>query len=140
MQPAHAKKIVGRQRVKLSKTKARSRITNGMALLPDVDGRSLWARRMRDLIALHVRDAGGEDLLSEAQRSIIRRAACITVELERLEQSFANGDANVAMLAEYGRGSNTLRRLLESLGLERKPRDITPSIMEYARQRREIEP
>jgi hypothetical protein len=135
MQPVRKQHRDGRRGITLSKQNGRSRITNGMELLPEVDGRSFWARRMRDLIALHVRDAGGEDLLSEAQLSLIRRAAAITIELERLEQSFANGEATVAMLTEYGRGSNTLRRLLESIGLERKPKDITLSPMQYAKQR-----
>jgi hypothetical protein len=35
---------------------ARSRVTNGKQLFADatVDGRSTWARRLRDLIDLHV--------------------------------------------------------------------------------------
>ena len=37
-------------------------------------------------------------------------------------------------LDRYGRAASHLRRLLESLGLERKPRNVTPpSIEEYAR-------
>src|SRR5690349_19554851 len=35
------------------RTNGRSRITNGNALLPGVDGRSVWARRCRDVIDLH---------------------------------------------------------------------------------------
>ena len=68
---------------------ARSRISNGSSILPGVDRRSCWARRLRDLIDLHLSDLGGEDAASEAERSIIRRAACLTVELEHLELAFA---------------------------------------------------
>jgi len=32
------------------------RITNGSALLPDVDGRSLWVRRCKDIVAAHLSD------------------------------------------------------------------------------------
>jgi hypothetical protein len=50
---------------------------NGNALLPDVDGRSVWTRRCRDLIASHTADCGGSLAISEAERSIIRRASVL---------------------------------------------------------------
>jgi hypothetical protein len=36
----------------------RSRVTNGGALLPNVDGRSPWVRRAKDVIASHLSDLG----------------------------------------------------------------------------------
>jgi hypothetical protein len=58
--------------------------------------------------------------MSEAQLSLIRRGACLEVELERLEGELANGgDVNLDV---YGRSANSLRRILESLGIERKAR------------------
>jgi hypothetical protein len=74
--------------LEMQKSKARSKVTNGY-LLPGVDGRSTWMRRLRDLISLHLADMGGEDAVSEAEKSIIRRACTLTVELERLELVFA---------------------------------------------------
>jgi hypothetical protein len=113
------------------KSKGRSRITNG-AVLPDVDGRSTWVRRLRDLIALHVADLGGEEATSEAERSIVRRAATLTVELERLEAKFATaGQAEAGDLALYTTTSNTLKRLLEAVGLRRRTRDVTPELHHY---------
>jgi hypothetical protein len=50
----------------------RSRVANGSALLPGVDGRSAWVRRCKELIADHLADLGGEDNCSAAERSIIR--------------------------------------------------------------------
>jgi hypothetical protein len=132
MQRVSKHKVAGRREVTLAKASARSRVTNGKIIVPDTDGRSVWCRRMRDIISLHVRDAGGEDLLSEEQLSIIRRIATLTVVLERLEQRFANDDGTVVMLGEYQRCSNTLRRLLESIGLERQARDVTPTPVERA--------
>jgi hypothetical protein len=117
------------------KRTARSAITNGSAVLPGVDGRSTWVRRLRDLISLHVRDLGGEDAISEAERSIVRRAATLTVELERLEAKFATaGEAGPADLAAYTTTSNALRRLLETVGLKRRPRDVTPDLSSYISQ------
>jgi hypothetical protein len=110
----------------------RSKITNGTALLPGVDGRSPWVRRCKDVIAAHVADLGGVDNCSAAERSIIRRASTLTVELERLEARFATaGEANTADLETYQRCANTMRRLLESVGLRRRPRDVTPTLAEY---------
>ena len=108
------------------KPQARSRISNGSSVLPNVDGRSTWVRRLRDLIHLHLADLGGDDVVSEAERSIIRRIATLTVELERMELVFAlAGEAKPDQIDLYQRTANSLRRLLESIGLERRARNIT---------------
>jgi hypothetical protein len=104
--------------------------------MPGVDGRSTWARRLRDLVESHCEDLGGAPTLSEAQRSIVRRAAALTVELESLERRFAlAGEATSDDLDLYSRASSTLRRLLESIGLERKARDVTPDLDTYLRDK-----
>jgi hypothetical protein len=111
----------------------RSRITNGSALLPGVDNRSAWVRRCKDVIESHLSDLGGEDNTSAAERSIIRRASVMTVELERMEAVFAvAGEAKPEQLDLYQRTAANLRRLLESIGLQRRPRDVTPDPLEYA--------
>jgi hypothetical protein len=104
----------------------RSRIANGSALLPGVDGRSAWVRRAKEVIASHISDMGGVDNTSAAERSIIRRASTLTVELERLEARFAlAGEASPEDLDVYARVTANLRRLLEAVGLHRRPRDVT---------------
>lgn len=114
------------------KDRQRSRITNGSVLLPGVDGRSAWVRRCKDVIAAHLSDLGGEDNTSAAERSIVRRASVLTVELERLEAKFAlAGEASVNDLDLYQRTAGNLRRLLEAVGLQRRARDMTPSLAEY---------
>ena len=108
-----------------AKDALRSRITNGSTLLPGVDGRSAWVRRCKDVIAAHLSDLGGEDNTSAAERSIIRRAAVLTTELERLEAGFATaGEANADQLDQYARVSANLRRLLEAVGLQRRARTV----------------
>ena len=101
----------------------RSRVTNGSVLLPGIDGRSVWVRRCKDLIDIHLADLPDA---SAAERSIIRRAAVLTTELERLEQKFAlAGEATPFDLDLYQRTAGGLRRLLECVGLERRLRDVT---------------
>ena len=108
-----------------TKPTARSRVSNGSTILAGVDGRSVWARRFRDLIDLHVADLGGPSVTSEAERSVIRRAAALEVELERLEARFAqSGEADPADLDLYQRTSNTMRRHLEAVGLERRAKPV----------------
>jgi hypothetical protein len=119
-----------RPQVGRTKDPQKSRITNGSALLPGIDGRSAWVRRAKDVIAAHLSDCPDA---SAAERSIIRRAAVLTVELERLEAQFAvAGEADAEALDLYGRTSGNLRRLLEAVGLQRRARDVTlPSLREY---------
>ncbi len=88
-----------------AKSQAHTKITNGTRLLgPEVDARSMWVRRCKDLIELHVADLGGEMNCSAAERAIIRRAAVLMVELERLETKFAlAGEASPNDLELYQR-------------------------------------
>jgi hypothetical protein len=116
--------------------KGRSKVSNGRVLIAGVDQRSPWVRRCRDVLREHVADLGGVDNCSAAERSIIRRAAVLTTELEQLETKFAlAGQADAGDLETYQRCSNTLRRLLESVGLQRRARDVTtPSLADIARE------
>jgi len=137
-------KITRRKRLTPPLACFRSSITNGTALLHNVDARSQSMRRLRDIIAAHQADLGGAGLLSEAQTSLLRRAALLQLQLEMSEAKFAQREDGVATANEmtaYQRISNTLRRLLESLNLHkgRQSRDITPqfdtrAIVKAARQ------
>ncbi len=98
-------------------------------------GRSAWVRQLRDLVALHIADLGGDASVSEAERAIVRRAAVIITELERMEKDFALSTPGIPELETYQRMANTMRRLLEALGLQRRPRDITPTLGQYLNAR-----
>jgi hypothetical protein len=122
-------------KVARAKDPQRSRITNGSALLPGIDGRSAWVRRAKDLLALHMADLGGEDNVSEAERALLRRAVTLIIELERREVMFAQaGAADDDALAIYQTTVNTLRRTLEALGLQRRPRDVSPTLGQILRE------
>lgn len=111
----------------------RSRIANGTAtLLGAKDERSLYVRRMKEIIAEHVSDLGGSDAISAGEKSIVRRVAVLTVELEKIETRFAE-DPSVGerTLDLYNRTAGNLGRLLDRLGLKRRTRDITPTLASY---------
>ena len=117
----------------VAKPEARSRVSNGKDLfLEGVDGRSVLARRYRDILSQLTSDIGGDP--SEAQSIIIRRATQLAVWCEQAEAEAAGGKA--LNIGEYATATNTLRRLLLDLGLERRMRDITPSIDSYIASRR----
>jgi hypothetical protein len=83
----------------------------------------VWSRRFRDLVLGHISDLGGRSVLSEAQIALIKRASTLEVELERMEGRLSQGEQ--VDLDKYGRATGNLRRVLETLGLKREPRDIT---------------
>ena len=131
------KKPTDRRRLEPSLASVRSAVSNGTTIIPDLDHRSSWARRLRDLIHDHVADLGGEDAISSAERVLVRRAAMLTLQLELQEAAWAQGggEASPKQLDAYQRATGALRRLLESLGLGRRARDVTPpDPLEYARE------
>ena len=133
---SRSNKYAPRQPLKPSLSRVRSAISNGSQLFPDIDGRSAWMRRLRDLINHHVSDLGGEAYISEAERRLVRRAAMLTLQLEFMECRWATereGEAGPKSLLTYHTCTNTLRRVLETLGLHRRQRDITPNPLDYAR-------
>ena len=110
------------------KTKGRSGVTNGNTLFLDgVDGRSALAKRYRDILSQLIADLGGDP--SEAMSLIARRAATLAVWCEQRETELASGiDIDITT---FTTACNSLRRLLTDIGLERRARDITPSLERY---------
>jgi hypothetical protein len=129
--PAAGKQINSRHRRRRTidvKQSNNSTVTNGTKLLLPQSERA-WLRRLRDLLDLHIADLGGWDLVSNAEAAIVRRAVTLIVELERRETLFAKTACiDDASLLIYGTSANTLRRLLESIGLQRRSKDITPAL------------
>jgi hypothetical protein len=111
------------------KVYARSRVSNGRDLLPDIDGRSVIARRYRDIASAVLADQGGPDLCSEARQQLIRRFAAAAVLAEQLESRLANGEE--IDIAAHATLSSTLVRLAQRIGLDRRARDVTPSVADY---------
>jgi hypothetical protein len=120
----------------------RSAISNGKRLLPGVDNRNPWVRRAKDVIADLTNDRAGDT--SAAVMNLIRRAAVMSTELEQLEVKFATaGHAQANDLDLYTRTSGNLRRILESIGLQRGARDISPpsvdAYIDHIKQREAVE-
>lgn len=111
-------------------------MTNGK-LLPS-DGRSAAARRFRDVVAAFTTELEAAGIITEADRSLIRRAAALTIQLEQAEAEWAEAGGEIAAeaLKAYQLAAGTLRRVLISLGLaesKRKPKaqpvDLTDAML-----------
>jgi hypothetical protein len=97
--------------------------------LADLDKRTTAAKRAATLIKKITGDLGGQDQLATGEQQIIQRAAFLGVLAEDVESRWLLGeDIDATVLATI---ANAQRRLLESVGLKRVPRNVTPSVAEY---------
>lgn len=110
-----------------------SRVAMGRDLLPTQDGRSLWARMMRDTYVGLVAHCGGPDVISDTRRMAARRVAALEAELVSIEDRIAairrrGKEPPAAILQTYGMLADRQRRLSEALGWDRdakNAKDIT---------------
>jgi hypothetical protein len=114
----------------------RSAVTNNTRAYVVGDGNSQWARRQRDLVAIHAEDAGGIENISASRFSLCHRAACLSVELEMMEGRLSLGQE--VDLGLYGVLCGHLRRVLETIGVDRvaKPVEHGPLHDHFAKIRR----
>ncbi len=107
------------RKIGAQKPEGRSAISNGSSLfLADVDGRSVIARRFRD-ITTDFSGLVGEPTV--AQDALIRRIAALSVQCELDECAMAAGQEFDGEL--YIRRANILGGLIARLGLARPAKD-----------------
>jgi hypothetical protein len=111
------------------KKRARSRLSNGRDVLPDVDGRSVVARRYRDIMSAVVSDQGGAQHLSEAQLQLIRRFSAASMLAEQMEARLAQGEQ--INIQEYSVLVSTIMRVAQRIGIGRRAKNVTPSLGDY---------
>jgi hypothetical protein len=111
------------------KPSTRSSIANGR-LLPMTDGRSATARRFKDLVYDISGDLGGMSQLTTAEVQLVRRASMLSAECERHEALAAQGDKEFDVQT-YVVMTNSLKRVLEVIGVKRRSRDVTPDLSTY---------
>lgn len=94
--------------------------------LDDLDRRTKAAQatfELRDSIAS---DLGGLDHLSAMERELVDGAALLGAMIKDLGTNYLSGDP--IDLSEFMALTNAQRRLLADIGLERRARNITPSL------------
>jgi hypothetical protein len=122
-----------RGKVALTKSRVRSMISNGTCLLsPEIDQRGPLVRRLKDLINDHVSDLGGTDNISHSERALVHRASMMVLLAETIETKFILSDLKIKPyeLTDYVKAVGALRRVLATLGLQRRAKSI-PSLKDY---------
>ena len=107
----------------------RTRVSSGKKALPHVDGRTLAARRFKDILDALTVDQGGLDRLSEARVQLCRRFAALAVQAESLEARLANGEQ--VDIGEQALLASALVRIATRIGLDRRARNIVPTLEDY---------
>ncbi|GAA0004408.1 hypothetical protein [Bradyrhizobium diazoefficiens] len=97
--------------------------------LADLDGRTRAAQAVGKTIAALVSDLGGDDHLSTGEHEIVKSAAMTGAMLENMAARWLTGEPIDP--GQYATLSNAQRRLLETVGLRRRSRDVTPSLASY---------
>src|ERR1700722_13792765 len=110
----------------------RSASPNDPLMLRGGDGRSMVARRYRDVAIALADDLGGQDRLSEPSKILVRQAAAMTVQVESLRSKIVSGDD--VDIEQLTRLSNVLGRTLQRLGI-RKRADRKLTVSEYLERR-----
>jgi len=123
--PAETQPVPARRRA-ATPPKGTGKSTGKVRLLSlaSLDGRTMAARRARELIEAIERDLGGADRLSEGARQLVQRAAVLGAFIESCEAKWLGGED--VPLADYLAAINSQRRVLATIGLERRARDVTP--------------
>jgi hypothetical protein len=89
--------------------------------LDQLDGRTLAAKRTRELIGRLEADLGGD--LTAAKQELVRRAAMIGAFIEDQEARYLSGEP--VEIGPWLSATNNQRRLLETLGLERVAKTVS---------------
>jgi hypothetical protein len=105
--------------------------------LADLDRRTRAYQRAASLRDELLSDLGGPEHVSVAQRELAERTAVTSAMLTDIEARWLSGE--MVDLAHYFTGQNAQRRNLQTLGLERRAKDITASLADYVTRARTIE-
>src|SRR6476469_8403267 len=103
-----------------------------------LDGRTESARRAKHVLEGFISDLGGSSNVSGMELAILKDAAALSAVSEHLNVQLLAGDklsigGRPITFTEYLSGLNCKRRLIETVGLKRRPRDVSPAIDERRR-------
>ena len=94
-----------------------------LSSLDRLDGRTIAARETREFASALTSDLGGDP--SAAQRALIEQASCMRALCGDYGRRWLAGELPANEVPLWLAGNNNLRRLLETVGLERKARDVS---------------
>ena len=99
--------------------------------LDDLDKRTRAAQRAFEFRDALVAERGGEERLSTVQRAMINSVAVMSTMIQDFEVRYLKGEeVDIVALTTL---LNARRREAQLVGINPEPKDVTPSIGEYAR-------
>jgi hypothetical protein len=131
MQQASSESVVAKSPKRLATAVkqpfARSRVGNGKALIAGLDHRSSDYREYQDIVADLAAHLGSDP--SVVELAIAEEAGGLIFWCRRARAALLTGQEFNA--PAYCTATNSLRRLLQDIGQERRLKDVTPSLEQY---------
>jgi hypothetical protein len=104
-----------------------------LTTLAELDGRTIAAKQAHATISAIESDLGGAENITTAKRQIIESAAVTSAMVADLGSRWLAGEQiDLALFCTLG---NAQRRLFETIGFSRVPKNVTPSVSEYLAQK-----
>jgi hypothetical protein len=108
-----------------------------LTTLDQLDGRTIAAKRAHDTISAIESDLGGAENLTTAMRQLVESAAVTSAMVADLGSRWLAGEQiDLALFCTLG---NAQRRLFETIGFTRVPKNVTPTVSEYLSQKTSTE-
>jgi hypothetical protein len=103
--------------------------------LDELDGRLQSATKARSLVTAMENDLGGSDQLTTAQRELVKRSALLGAIAEDFEIRWLKHEPVTPIATDhYLRAVGVQHRVLQTIGLERRSKTVTPTLEAYARE------
>ena len=97
-----------------------------------LDGRTIVAKVYDQLVTQIHTDLGGRDRLSAIQLRLVEAFAGASIALDNINTRILTGaEVDNATVAMHAQSISAMVRVASRLGVERRPRDITPSVRDY---------
>lgn len=114
-----------------ARLRRRRRVKISLPTTQTLDMRTRAGRLYKSTREAIIADLGGRDELSRAELELVDRAAGLATRLNAADAEMLQGEAPSLAASEYATLANSLSRILSTLGLRRRPKDITPSLDQY---------
>lgn len=111
---------------------AKGAVKARLLTLDDLDRRTRAYQRTQELRDGIISDLGGAEHLTILHRTLAESVAVLSAMIRDMETRFLSGQP--VDLIEYTTLINARRREAQTVGLERRARDVTPDLRDYVRQ------
>ncbi|MBI1650118.1 hypothetical protein [Hyphomicrobium sulfonivorans] len=109
----------------------RQRVKIALPTVATLDMRTRAGQLYKNTREAIIADLGGRDQLSRAELELIERCAGLATRLSAADAELLSGKPQSLAAGEYATLCNSLARTLTVLGLQRRQKDVTPTLRAY---------